>query len=91
VSVVGPEAQVTRLTGSEVSIQVDLSNFQERTGTVEVPVTVTLTGTAADSCWVVGEYTVSVNFSGSTVQAAVARTFAAEEDESDNLAATPQE
>ena len=91
VSVVGPEAQVTRLTGSEVSIQVDLSNFQERTGTVEVPVTVTLTGTAADSCWVMGEYTVSVNFSGSTVQAAVARTFAAEEDESDNLAATPQE
>ena len=50
-----------------------------------------MTGTAADSCWVVGEYTVSVNFSGSTVQAAVARTFAAEEDESDNLAATPQE
>ena len=37
VSVVGPEAQVTRLTGSEVSVQVDLSNFQDRTGTVEVP------------------------------------------------------
>lgn len=91
VSVVGPEAQVTRLTGSEVSVQVDLSNFQERTGTVEVPATVTLTGAAADSCWVVGEYTVSVNFSASTVQAAAARTFIAEEDESDNLAATPQE
>ena len=44
VSVVGPEAQVTRLTGSEVSVQVDLSNFQDRTGTVEVPATVTLTG-----------------------------------------------
>ena len=91
VSVVGPEAQVTRLTGSEVSVQVDLSNFQDRTGTVEVPATVTLTGAAADSCWVVGEYTVSVNFSASTVQAAAARTFIAEEDESDNLAATPQE
>ena len=91
VSVVGPEAQVTRLTGSEVSVQVDLSNFQERTGTVEVPATVTLTGAAADSCWVVGEYTVSVNFSASTVQAAAARTFTVEEDESDNLAATPQE
>ena len=91
VSVVGPEAQVTRLTGSEVSVQVDLSNFQDRTGTVEVPATVTLTGAAADSCWVVGEYTVSVNFSASTVQAAAARTFTVEEDESDNLAATPQE
>ena len=84
VSVVGPEAQVTRVTGDSISVQVDLSNFQNQTGTVEVPATVTLTGSLADSCWVVDEYTVSVNIPG--VQAAAARTMRTE----DNVAAAPQ-
>ena len=83
VSVVGPEAQVTRVTGDSISVQVDLSNFQNQTGTVEVPATVSL----ADSCWVVDEYTVSVNIPG--VQAAAARTMRTESSE-DNVAAAPQ-
>ncbi len=87
VSVVGPEAQVTRVTGDSISVQVDLSNFQNQTGTVEVPATVTLTGSLADSCWVVDEYTVSVNIPG--VQAAAARTMRTESSE-DDVAATPQ-
>ena len=87
VSVVGPEAQVTRVTGDSISVQVDLSNFQNQTGTVEVPATVTLTGSLADSCWVVDEYTVSVNIPG--VQAAAARTMRTESSE-DNVAAAPQ-
>ncbi len=81
VTVMGPEAQVTKLAGDAVSIQVDLSNFQDATGTVEVPATVTLTGSMADSCWVAGEYTVSVDFSStdSSGEGGVA------------VAATPQE
>lgn len=82
VTVVGPEAQVTRLTGDAVSVQVDLSNFQTATGTVEVPATVSLTGSMAESCWVAGEYTVSVNFS-STASSGSSATGA--------LAAAPQE
>ena len=52
-----------------------------------VPATVTLTGSLADSCWVVDEYTVSVNIPG--VQAAAARTMRTESSE-DNVAAAPQ-
>lgn len=84
VTVLGPEAQVTRVTGDSLSVQVDLSNFQDRTGTVEVPATVALTGNLADSCWVGGDYTVSVTFSQGSVSAASASAR-------EGVAATPQE
>ncbi len=83
-TVLGPEAQVTRVTGDSLSVQVDLSNFQDRTGTVEVPATVALTGNLADSCWVGGDYTVSVTFSQGSVSAASASAR-------EGVAATPQE
>ena len=94
VTVVGPEAQVAKLTGDSVAVQVNLSNYQNQTGTVDVPATVTLIGTAADSCWVTGEYTVSVTISSATT-AVTARTAKAVEsekvDDHDTFVATPQE
>lgn len=89
VTVVGPEAQVTKLTGDSIAVQVDLSNFQDQTGTVDVPASVSLTGSAADSCWVTGEYTVSVTISAAPVTAAARITQS--EDTGDDVAATPQE
>lgn len=84
VKVVGPEAQVTRLTGDAVSVQVDLSNFQDRTGTVEVPATVTLTGSSAGSCWVVGDYTVSVTFNAASSQSSARAVRIEDGEESDS-------
>ena len=90
ISVVGPEAQVTRITGDDVAVTVDLSNFQNQTGTVEVPATVTLSGSLADSCWVAGEYTVSVSVTITTAQStAMARTVVRSGRE-DDVAAAPQ-
>lgn len=77
---------MTRVTGDSISVQVDLSNFQNQTGTVEVPATVTLTGSLADSCWVVDEYTVSVNIPGCRQLPRTMRTESSE----DNVAAAPQ-
>lgn len=91
VTLVGPEAQVSRLTGENVAVTVDLANFQDRTGTLEVPATVTLTGSAASSCWATGEYTVSVNISQpSAVSTARMITRDPESSEEGDVAATPQ-
>ncbi len=92
VTLVGPEAQVSRLTGENVAVTVDLANFQDRTGTVEVPATVTLTGSAASSCWATGEYTVSVNISQPSA-VSTARMIARDPESSEegDVAATPQE
>lgn len=91
VTLVGPEAQVSRLTGENVAVTVDLANFQDRTGTVEVPATVTLTGSAAGSCWAAGEYTVSVNISQPSA-VSTARMIARDPESSEegDVAATPQ-
>ena len=61
VSVIGPEAQVTNITGEMLSVVADLNNFGSQTGNVEVPVTVSISGSEADSCWVVGTYVVAVD------------------------------
>lgn len=60
VSVIGSDAQVSRLTEESFSIQMDLTNFADRSGIVEVPVTVSVAGSSSDSCWVLGKYTLSV-------------------------------
>ena len=60
VTVIGSEAQISKLTGENLSVQVDLSNFADRLGSVEVPATVTFTATGTDSCWALGKYTVNV-------------------------------
>ncbi|WP_322170082.1 CdaR family protein [Acutalibacter caecimuris] len=60
VTLAGPEAQVNRLTGDSVMVQVDMSNVEARSGSVDVPVTVSISGTAGDACWVLGSYTMTV-------------------------------
>lgn len=71
VTVAGTEAQVARLTGDSVTVQVDMSNFDGRPGTMDVPATVVVSGTAGENCWVLGSYTVTV-----TVQQVDARNTA---------------
>ena len=60
VTVIGSQAQVNKLTGDSLAVQVDLANFADRLGSVEVPATISFTGTGTDSCWALGKYTVNV-------------------------------
>lgn len=60
VTLAGPEAQVNRLTGDSVMVQVDMSNVTASSGSVDVPVTVTIPGSAGEACWVLGNYTMAV-------------------------------
>lgn len=90
VSVVGSDAQVSKLTGDALAVQVDLANFSDRVGTVTVPATVAITGSGTDSCWVVGKYSLSVSITNA------AETFAQTDNgfepySSEAVNATPQE
>ncbi len=87
VTVVGSEAQISKLTSGSVLVQADLANFSDRSGTVDVPVTVTVTGSGSDSCWVLGQYTVSVELADKVSLAADAPALGRARD----VAATPQE
>lgn len=60
ITVIGSEAQANRLTGDSVLVQLDLQNYADQTGTLEVPVTVTLAASGTDSCWTLGRYTLSL-------------------------------
>lgn len=60
VSVIGPQAQVGRLTGDSISAQIDLVNVTNRPGSVEVPVTATISGSAGEACWIAGSYTATI-------------------------------
>ncbi len=56
----GPEAQVSKLTGDSVTVQVDMSNMEVRAGMMEAPATVAISGSAGEACWVLGAYTVTL-------------------------------
>lgn len=58
VVVIGSEAQTAKLTGDSLDCTIDLESLNS-SGSVEVPVTVKVIG--ANSCWVVGKYSVTVN------------------------------
>ena len=60
VTLAGPEAQVAKLTGDSVMVQVDMSNIEGRAGIVDVPAMVTITGSAGEACWAIGSYTMAV-------------------------------
>lgn len=92
VTVIGPEAQASKLTGDSLAVQADLTNFADRTGTVDVPVTAAISGSGSDSCWVLGKYSVSLSLTDS----AAALTAAGQADPEDSVFseavnATPQE
>ena len=70
VSVMGPQAQIMKLLGDDVLVHIDLTNVGSSTGHIEVPFTVSFTGTMKDSCWVVGSDTVTVTLQGATAAAA---------------------
>lgn len=58
VTVVGPESEVSRLTDSNLTAQVDLSDRENFTGHTEAPVTFSISNTT--SSWVYGSYMANV-------------------------------
>lgn len=68
VTIVGTIAQVTKLTGESVFCTVDLSSITDPSGSIEVPVTITVNN--ADSCWATGVYTAHVTVSDKTTSSA---------------------
>lgn len=88
ITVIGSEAQIAKLTGESVSCKADLTNFAENNGSITVPVTVSISGTNANSCWAVGKYTVSVTLSEQATEAAALKRSVSRES---GVAATPQE
>ena len=92
VNLMGSEAQIAKLTGDSLSVQLDLTNFAGRTGVVEVPATIVIAGSGTDTCWVLGRYTVSVQISDKPVQErTIQANAAADDDSSDGVVAQPQE
>lgn len=59
VTVVGPEAEVSKLTGANIAGTVDLSGKENFTGQTEAPVTFTIS--SAKSCWIYGSYMANVS------------------------------
>lgn len=90
VTLIGSDAQVSKLTGDAISVQLDLTNFADRTGNVDVPATIAITGTGSDSCWVLGKYSVSVVMSSKQSRAVLATNRAADAS-SEAVVATPNE
>ncbi len=69
-TVVGPQAQVSKLTGDSISLQIDLSNFAGRSGNMEVPLTASISGASGQACWIVGSYTATLTLrDGDSIQA----------------------
>lgn len=91
VTLIGSDAQVSKLTGDAISVQLDLTNFADRTGNVDVPATIAITGTGSDSCWVLGKYSVTVVMSAKQSRAVVANNKTAEDVSSEAVVATPNE
>ena len=69
VNLLGPAAQVSKLTGDALMVQLDMTNVDAQAGSVDVPATVTLTGSAGEDCWVIGTYTMTVTMAPESVQA----------------------
>lgn len=89
VTLIGSDAQVSKLTGDSISVQLDLTNFADRTGSVEVPATIAITGSGSDSCWALGKYSVTVALSSKQSRAVMANNKA--DVSSEAVVATPQE
>ena len=89
VTVVGPQAQVSRLTGDSIALQIDLTNFSGRTGIMEVPVTAMISGSSGESCWITGSYTVTLTLADSVVMTAGADPLPS--GPSEGVVAKPQE
>lgn len=90
VALIGSEAQASRLTGDSLSVQIDLTNFADRTGSVEVPATIAITGSGSDSCWALGRYRVTLTLSDPVAPAAN-NLFEGAGGSSGAVVATPQE
>ncbi|MEG1426729.1 MAG: hypothetical protein RSC76_03480, partial [Oscillospiraceae bacterium] len=65
--VVGSTAQISRLTPASISGTIDMAKMTDKSGNIEVPVTLSISGST--SCWIYGTYTVHVNVQGTQVVA----------------------
>ena len=88
---IGPQAQVGKLAGDSIFVQIDLANVANRTGSIEAPAAVTISGTAGEACWVSGSYTATVTLSDAVTIQAGAGVETASAGSSDGVVAKPQE
>lgn len=88
-TVIGPQAQVSRLTGDSISVQIDLTNIANRTGSMEVPITASISGSPGDACWISGSYTATITLIDAAAMQAGADAASAGSGEA--LVAAPQE
>lgn len=58
VDIVGSTAQISRLTSDAVYGNIDMASLSETNGNIDVPVTISISGST--SCWVYGKYSVQV-------------------------------
>lgn len=70
VRVVGSAAQINMLTSDSVYGKIDLAEYAEKNGSVEVPVTVGVTDST--SCWIVGKYSVQIRVADKVEEPAAA-------------------
>ncbi len=70
VDIVGSTAQINRLTDESIYGTIDMSNYKDQDGTLEVPVTFNVSN--ATSCWVTGQYTAYVTISDKPVEPVLA-------------------
>lgn len=66
VEVIGSEAQISKLTGDSIYGTIDMSGKALSNGSTEVPVSFQVNG--ANTCWVVGKYTVVVRVSDASAE-----------------------
>lgn len=73
VTVIGSDAQIEKITGNMVNVIVDLSGQKGVTGNVELPAKIVFSD-SADTCWAVGDYTVTVAMGTAAANAVASET-----------------
>ena len=91
--IMGSDGQSPNVTGDALSVQLDLTNFADRTGSVRVPATIVIGGSGTDTCWVLGEYFVLMQISDPVAiqERTIPANGPAESTSSDEVVAKPQE
>lgn len=56
VTAIGPKDQLDKLTASRITAVIDTTDAQGKIGSVQMPVTFTVSGTGTNACWAYGTY-----------------------------------
>ena len=62
-TVIGPESELSDLSADSITAQIDVTDSNLKTGSVEMPVTFKFSG--VNGCWAYGSYRANLNISES--------------------------